>query len=160
MVGRGFVFLSPNLSIVKHFAGVHVLDVGLHLVLVAGGDIDGCAYILLSIELSGVGGDVESEIPFKAESCEYLFLFKGGDNAPLVAEMFEDSLDGLIGVADVAVLQLPDIGWVDDVLCQAVDGDSVNGLLFPVLLLISSLFHIEFCLVDEGGDVGEFVWGE
>ena len=58
LVGGGFVFLSPHISIAKHFTGVHVFDVGLHLVLVAGGDIDGCAYFLLSIELAGVGGDV------------------------------------------------------------------------------------------------------
>ena len=74
--------------------------------------------------------------------------------------MFEDSLDGLIGVADVVVLQLLDVGWVDDVLCQAVDGDSVDGLLFSVLLLLDFVFRVEFCLVDKGGVVGESVWGE
>ena len=65
---RGFFFPSPHLSIVKPFAGVHVFDIGLYLVLFAGGDNDGCAYFLLSIELVGVGGDVVSEIPFNTES--------------------------------------------------------------------------------------------
>ena len=45
-------------------------------------------------------------------------------------------------------------------MCQAVDGDSVNGLLFPVLLLLNFLFGVELCLVDEGGAVGESIWGE
>ena len=160
MVGGGFVFPSPHLSIVKYLASVHVLDAGLHLVLVSGGDIYGCTYFLLSIELAGVGGDVGSEILFNTESRECLFLFKGGGDESFVAEVFEDSIDVLIGVANVVVLQLLDVGWVDDVLCQAVDGDSVDGLLFSVLLLINFVFRVEFCLVDEGGVVGESVWGE
>ena len=72
--------------------------------------------------------------------------------------MFEDSLDGLIRVANVVVLQLLDVGWADDVLCQAVDGDSVDGLLFPVLTMLDFVFRVEFCLVDGGGDVGVSVW--
>ena len=157
---RVFVSPSPHLSIVKHFAGVHVFDVGLHLVLVAGGDIDGCAYFLLSIEMAGVGGNVRGEIPFNAESSECLFLFEGGDDAPFVAEVFDDCLDGLIGVANVIVLQLLDVGSADDVLHQAVDGDSVDGLLFPVFLLLNFVFGVDLCLVDEGGAVDESVWGE
>ena len=43
---------------------------------------------------------------------------------------------------------------------QEVDGESVNGLLFPVLLLLNFVFGVENCLVDEGGAVGESVWGE
>ena len=88
LVGGGFVFPSPHLSIIKHFAGVHVYNVDFHLVLVAGRDIDGCAYFLLSIELAGVGGDVRSEIPFNAEISECLFSFEGGDDAPFSAELF------------------------------------------------------------------------
>ena len=160
MVGRVFVFPSPHLSIVKHLTGVHVFDVGLYLVLVAGRDIDGCAYFFLSIKLAGVGGNVGNEIPFNTESRECLFSFEGGDDAPFVAEVFEDSLDGLIGVTNVVVIQLIDIGWVDDVLCQAVDGDSADDLLFPVLLLLDFVFRVEFFLVDEGGAVGESVCGE
>ena len=56
--------------------------------------------------------------------------------------MFEDSIDGLIGLADVVVIQLLDVGWIDDVLCQSVDGDSVDCLLFPVLLLLDFLFRV------------------
>ena len=56
LVGGGFVFPSPHISIVKHFSGVHVFDVCFHLVLVSGEYIDGCAYFLFSIELAGVGG--------------------------------------------------------------------------------------------------------
>ena len=110
---------------------------------------------LLSIKLVGIGDDVGNKIPFDTESCECLFLLEGGDDAPFVAEVFEDSLDSLIGVANVVVLQLLDVGWVDDVLCQAVDGDSVNGLLFLVLLLLDFMFRVEFCLVGKGGAVGE-----
>ena len=87
-------------------------------------------------------------------------MFEGGDDAPFVAEVFDDSIDGLIGVAGVVILQLFDVGWVDDVLFQAVDGDSVDGLLFPVLFLLDFVFRVEFCLVDEGGAVGEAIWGE
>ena len=116
--------------------------------------------VLLSIELASVGGDVGNELPFNTEIRECCFSFEGGDDAPFVAEVFEDSLDGLISVADVVVLQPFDVGWVDDVLCQAVDGDSVDGLLFPVILLLDFVFRVEFCLVDEGGAVGESVWGE
>ena len=101
-----------------------------------------------------------SEIPFNTESPECLFSFEGGDEAPYIAEVFEDILDVLIGVANVVVLQLLDVGWVNDVLCQAVDSDSVDGLLFPVLLVLNFVFPIEFCLVDEGGAVGESVWSE
>ena len=104
MVGGGFVFPSSHLSIVKNFIGVHVFDVGLHLVLVAGGYIDGCAYFFLSIELAGVGGDVGNEIPFNTEIRKCLFSFEGGDDAPFVAEVFGDSLYIFIGVADVVVL--------------------------------------------------------
>ena len=100
------------------------------------------------------------EIPFNTESCECLFSFEGGDDSPFNAEVFDDSLDGLIGVADVVILQLLDIVWVGDVLCQAVDGDSVHSLLFPALLLLNSFFRVEFCLVGEGGAIGESVWGE
>ena len=57
-VWRFFVFPSTHLLIVKHFTGVRVFYLGLHFVLVAGGDIDGCAYCLLLIELAGVGVDV------------------------------------------------------------------------------------------------------
>ena len=74
--------------------------------------------------------------------------------------MFDDILDDLIGVVDVGVLQLLNVGCVDDVLCQAVDGDSVDGLLFTVLLLLNFVFRVDFCLVDYGGGVGESVWGE
>ena len=74
--------------------------------------------------------------------------------------MFEDGLDGLIGVANVVVFELLDVGWVDDVLFQAVESDSIDSLLFPVLLLLNVLFCVDFCLVDEGGAVGESVWGE
>ena len=74
--------------------------------------------------------------------------------------MIENCLDGLIGVADVIVLQLLNVGWSDDVLHQAADGDSVDGILFPVLFLLDFVFGVDICLVDEGGDVGESVWGE
>ena len=84
-------------------------------------------------------------------------MFESGDNAPFVAEVFEDSLDGLIGVADVIVLQVLDLGWVDDILCWAFDDDSVNGLLFPVLLLLNFVFYVALCLVDEGDAIGESV---
>ena len=87
-------------------------------------------------------------------------MFEGGDDAPFVAEVFEDILDGLIGVVDVVVLQLFDVGWFDDVFSQAVYGDSVDGLLFPVLRLFDFVFQVEFCLVYEGDAVGESVWGE
>ena len=101
-----------------------------------------------------------SEIPFNPERSKCLFSFKSGDDAPFVGEVFEDCLDGLIGVADIIVLQIVDVVWVDDILCQAFDGDSVNSLLFPVLLLLNFVFRVELCLVDEGGAVGESVWGE
>ena len=71
---------------------------------------------MLSTELAGVGGDVGNEIPFNTEIRECLFSFEGVDDAPFVAEAFEDSLDGLIGVANVVVLQLLDVGWVNDAL--------------------------------------------
>ena len=142
MVDRGFVFPSPHLSIVKHFTGVHVFKVILYLVLVAGGDIDGCAYFLLSIELVGKGGEVGNEIPFNTEIRECLFLFECGDDAQFVAEVFEDSLDGLIGLANLVILKLLDVGWADDVLCQVVDGDSVDSLMFPVLLLLDFVFRV------------------
>ena len=58
----------------------------------------------------GVGGDVVSEIPFNTESRECLFSFEGGDDAPFAAWVFEDSLDGLIGVANVVFLQILDVG--------------------------------------------------
>ena len=132
----------------------------MYLVIVAGGDIDGCANFLLTIELAGVGGDVGSEIPCNPELNECLFFFKSGDDAPFIAEMFEDCLDGFIGVADVTVIQLLYVGWVDDLLYQAVELDSANGLLFPILLLLNFVFCVELCLVDEGGAVGESVWGE
>ena len=74
--------------------------------------------------------------------------------------MFEDCLDDLIRVADVIVLQLLYIGWFDDVLHQAVAGDSVVSLLFPVFLLLNFVFGVELCFVDDGGAVGESVWGE
>ena len=135
-------------------------DIFLHLVLVAAGDIDGCAYFLLSIELAGVGGDVGSEIPFNTEGSECLFLFMGGDDAPFVVEVFESCLDGLIGLSDVIVLQFVDVGWVDDVLHQAVDGESVDGLLFPVPLLLNFVFGVEIRFIDEDGAVGESVWVE
>ena len=160
LVGVFFVFPSPHLLIVKNFAGVYVLDVGLHLVLVARGDINGFAYFLLSIELAGVGGDIGSEIPFDTEGCKCLFRFEGGNDAPLFAEVFENCFDGFIGVADVIVIQLLNVGWFDDVLHQAVDYDSINGLLFSVLLLHNFVFVVELCLVDEGGAVGEVVSGE
>ena len=89
-----------------------------------------------------------SEIPFNPERSKCLFSFKSGDDAPFVAEAFEDSLDVLIGIADVVVFQLLDVGWVDDALCQAVDSDYVDGLLFPVLLLLDFVFRVEFCLID------------
>ena len=87
-------------------------------------------------------------------------FFEGGDNAPFVAKMFYDCLDGLIDIADVVILQLLDVGWVNDVLCQAVDGDFFNSLQLTVLLLLDFVFRVEYCLVDEGGDVGVSVWGE
>ena len=146
--------------IVKYFTGVHVFDVCLHLVLVAGRNINGCAYFLLSVELEGVGCDVGSEIPFNPERSKCLFSFKSGDDAPFVAEVFEDCLDGLIGVADVIFLKLLDVVWVNDVLYQAVDSDSVDGLLFPILLLLNFVFRVEIFLVDEGGAVGDSIWGE
>ena len=89
---KGFFSPYPHLSIVKHFSGVHVFEVGLHLILVAGGDIDGCAYFLLSIKLAGVGGDVGSKIPFDMEGCECPFLFDGGDDTPFCVEVFENCL--------------------------------------------------------------------
>ena len=101
-----------------------------------------------------------SEIPFNPEHSKCLFPFEVGDNAPFVAEVFENCLDGLINVSDVNVFQLLDVGWFDDVLYQVVDGDSVNGLLYPILLLLNFLFRVELCLVDEGGSVGESVWCE
>ena len=101
-------------------------------------------HFFLLIELVGVGGDVGNEIPFNTESRECLFSFEGGDDAPFVAEVFEYSLDGLIGVADIVVLQLLDVDWVNDVLCQSVDSDSVYDLLFPVLLLLDFVFVLSF----------------
>ena len=71
--------------------------------------------------------------------------------------MFENCFDGLIGVANVIVLKLINVDWVDDVLYQAVYGDSVNGLLFPVLLLLNFVVSVELCSVDEGGAVGESI---
>ena len=59
--------------------------------------------------------------------------------------MFDDSLD---------------CGWVNDVLCQAVDGDFFNSLQLTVLLLLDFVFRVDYCLVDESGDVGVSVWGE
>ena len=58
----------------------------------------------------GVGGDVGSEIPFNTEGSEFLFSFEGGDEAPFVAEVFENFPDGLISVANLIVLQLLDVG--------------------------------------------------
>ena len=84
--------------------------------------------------------------------------FEGGDDAPFVAEVFEDSLDSLIGVSNVVFLHIIDVGWVDFVLYQAVDGDSIDVLLFPLLLLLNFVFRVEFCLVDKGDAVGESVW--
>ena len=94
----------------KKFTGIHVFDVGLHLVLVSGGDINGCANFFLTTKLAGVDGNVGNEIPFYTEIRECLFLFKGGDDAPFATEVFGDILDCLISVANVVVIQLLDVG--------------------------------------------------
>ena len=42
----------------------------------------------------------------------------------------------------------------------AVDGDTVESILFPILLLINFVFGVGLFSVDKGGAVGESGWGE
>ena len=99
--------------------------------------------------------DVGCEVPLDAESCGGLFLLECCDNTPFMAKVCNDRFGHFSTVSDKVVIKFFNVEGVNALANDLVDDDSINSILFPVLLTPKVVIGHGLCMMDESHVVHE-----